>query len=331
MRTIADNVDKPPPHASSTIATPTAEPSVATRRPIKGARLMMRPALWFCEILPGHHGSPASLHAALTVALFAAASCMIACCCVLIVVHVLRNKHDRERKAAAGIQQGAELISPKAVEIGTRVAIDLIDTDCRRSGHGTMRAVTGRYVELDVEPRLLPARIGAPLQVMLTSPTAAYRFHSYVVDHRADDGRLIIIVSRPPWLERVQRRRNFRIPCELPAILAPVPAQIAENPCYRCTIYDLSATGMSLGTPIEFDTGRVLRVPIPIPEGGEMPVEMKVVRISGARCTELPYTLHCEFASLPDESRNELMRQCFEMEMRLLRNRRDRRAPRAAA
>jgi c-di-GMP-binding flagellar brake protein YcgR len=296
---------------------------------------MLRPALWISAMLPGAHTSVTDLHHATVTAWTAAASCTVALSCAVVVRHALSGKQRRERLAECGMRIGAELISPKAVEPGTHVTIEMATGEGNRTGRGRMLAVTGRYVEIEIDPQLLPARIGTPLQVTLTSSAAAYRFHTCVIDHRVVDGNPLLVVIRPPWLERVQRRRFFRTPCEMPSLYAPTPAEDGELPAYRCMIYDLSAAGMCLGSPIPMEVGRRMRVRVPMPGKAELPVEMTVVRQTGAREMSLPHTLHCEYLRLPEETRDALAKRCFEIELRGLRNRHSRgkepQTPRSAA
>ncbi len=89
------------------------------------------------------------------------------------------------------------------------------------------------------------ARHGVPLSIRFVSDTGSYRFDGRVL--RVDltnPGRLLLIVRRPLWLARVQRRRFFRTPLGVPASLAIIGSVNAVAP-RSAMVDDMSGNGFS--------------------------------------------------------------------------------------
>lgn len=190
------------------------------------------------------------------------------------------------------------------------------DGGMRRSA-GMVRAVHRRYFALAVDTETAPVAIGSPLFVTVADDSAAYRFAAAVTDRRVVDGVPTLYVRRPVWVERVQRRAFHRVPVHLPTAVLLRPAEGREPAVHRAVVQDLSAGGVRLAVPVAAPIGTRLRVRLPVEGLGEPGFEARVQRCdatpAGAR---FAYVLGCEFVCIAEETREAVLRHCFDVERR---------------
>lgn len=282
---------------------------------------MLQPTFWIGDFASPLALSPAAWQSAAASIMSAVVALGILAAMGIYACHVVSTRARKHRENRDAMMSGAELISPQTLRTGTRVVADLAASGSGRAVSGVLVAVTAQHLEIDLDAGFWGPPTGTPVEIIVTAAGAAYRGQTYSVENRVANGKTLMVISRPSWLARVQRRGHFRAVCEIAAIFAPIPASDGELAVYRCMLYDLSGSGVSIGSPVSLPVGRSLRARVPVPERPDMSVELKVRRESTGRAPDLPYLLHCEFTGLTEEMQNLIVLRCFELQKHAIRTR----------
>jgi c-di-GMP-binding flagellar brake protein YcgR len=143
---------------------------------------------------------------------------------------------------------------------------------------------------------LVSISLGTLLDCQFPMDDAFYAFQAEVLDRRTQP-LPILVLRRPDSVQRFQRRRLFRLPVVLPAVVTPT----GSKSVIRGTTLDLSGGGFSLlvSEPIELDTELELRVNFP--DGWQLASKGRVVKVGAADSTEAKprYAHGIEFVDLP--------------------------------
>jgi c-di-GMP-binding flagellar brake protein YcgR len=163
-----------------------------------------------------------------------------------------------------------------------------------------------------------PLAIGTPVAVLARGESCLYRFHGAVVDRRVVDGVATLFVEKPPIIEKVQRRENFRVAVELPTTLSVLESGSDDSPPMRATIDNLSGGGFRVAIDKPLPEGSIVRVRIPVVTRMGFSFEARVVRCAAVRTVgPLRHRAQCEFIHLPEETRNLIVACCFDFQRQL--------------
>lgn len=243
---------------------------------------------------------------------------VLACVAALVAVYIRMHLRARAHGDEDLMWQMAELVSPDALRSGMRLTIELMTPQGVRSAAGVVHAVTRRRLALSVDAGLLPVRLGTVAHITVASATAAYSFHTTVLDCSGTDDAPTVSMLRPTWMERMQRRQFFRIPVNLPTSAVWDVRGDTVPRTVRAKILDLSGGGMSLALASSPRTGTVLRVRLPIREMGEPCVDVRVLRVS-SEPGALGHVASCEMLYVGDEVRNAVVQYCFSAQREQIR------------
>jgi c-di-GMP-binding flagellar brake protein YcgR len=194
----------------------------------------------------------------------------------------------------------------------------------------------------DADPEWPP--VGATVRVTFPSSDALYRCSLIVVSNRpsADEpDERQIVVSRPAWLARVQRRKHFRMPIRMRAAVERVTmlssageqllrqASTPEEAPQRRWPFDLvniSAGGVLGKIPCELEDeekafeagepGAVVRVILPIPGLAETPLLARV--LTRKRIDSAAVQLACEFMPMASWEQDLLVQFMFSEQRKIL-------------
>lgn len=180
--------------------------------------------------------------------------------------------------------------------------------------------------------------LGQPVKASVVSANNLYRFETAIVDSRLsslDPRDRLIVVQRPTWLTRVQRRRYTRVRMQLPATIRHVraprdtvyvnaPDSPEEQDWLRrplhVTVANLSGNGVCLQVERSlsvvkadllmdvFAPGTILEVRLPVPIQSEMALPARVhaiqrIVIRGG----LGIAITCEFLPMEATARESLL------------------------
>lgn len=218
----------------------------------------------------------------------------------------------------------SRIVSPNSIPQGTAAFIEIPTPAGIERIAGTVQAIQPRGVVIIVpvsrfETALAP---GTPLTVVATVHFAAYRFYASVVECRIINDARTVYLTRPQWVERVQRRNYVRVPVKLPTIVSPMRPSPDENALIRGVIYNLSGGGAGVATPMALPQGTLIRVRVPLPIIGEAGFDARVMRCSPLEGDDsFHYLLQCEFLYIPEETRSLIINYCFDVERDLLQQR----------
>lgn len=217
-----------------------------------------------------------------------------------------------------GAARARRLLARHAVETSAlaagqecRIAMPGLD---ERTGRGVIEAIGRRLVTIRVHCQGVSPRAGSPIEVTVIGRSAAYRFLSIVRGFREGPGASAIVLARPPWVEKIQRREYFRVPIEAPtSVTARGPGQ-AQPITMACTIKDLSAGGVRLVCPAPLPTDTFLAIRVPTSAESVTRFEARV-RSCGAECGSTDrFVIGCEFDRMDEDTRNRLVNYCFDLE-----------------
>jgi c-di-GMP-binding flagellar brake protein YcgR len=189
----------------------------------------------------------------------------------------------------------------------------------------------------------LPAwlTLGATITAEFTDTDARYRFSARVQDVHANQGTLTLALAMPRWMEREQRRRDFRVPLPLPATFECTEgyAPFADNqtitlPPQHGTLVNLSVGGLCAdlaggASPRHaaqllecYRPDTILRVRLPIPALSSQSVLVRVrkcerVAVRGG----MGVRMACVFLAMPVWEQELVAQTVFEAQRQLLRER----------
>ena len=180
---------------------------------------------------------------------------------------------------------------------------------------------------------------GTVLTAEVVGRDGLYRFSSLVrqvVKGSNYAGERLIVLPRPPFLARVQRRQHFRAPFVMPATFFLVSSekflseksasQIADAIPLHGTLLDLSAGGFcaDLGSPMgthetsellaRLGTGTFLRVRLPIPAFHEPLLARIVCAVRGVQRGGLSVRVACEFLTMEGWQREGIISHLFRLQ-----------------
>jgi c-di-GMP-binding flagellar brake protein YcgR len=214
------------------------------------------------------------------------------------------------------------LVLPECIPPGTAVLIEvLLESEIKRV-RGTIEAIQPRGSVITVLLRDCQMAVppGTPLIVIATLRSAAYRFHVSVVECRLLSDTWKLSLTRPEWVERVQRRTYFRVPVKLPTTISPMRPSSAVGTLLRGEIWNLSGGGVGVATMAAISPGTLIRVRVPLPTIGEAGFDARVMqcrRLDGE--TSFHFLVQCEFLYISEETRALLINYCFDVERDLMR------------
>lgn len=212
--------------------------------------------------------------------------------------------------------------SSRGLRTGLRAMAEFPDATGARIVESTLSEVNKRWVRLtpntpDQAGFVTP---GSPVRVTLVDESAAYCFFAIVKDRRLKGED--IILSRPAWLERLQRREYFRIPLHMPALITSLQGKNDGNKMIRAEIENLSGGGFRVISSRHFEENSCLRVRLNDDVMGGASYEARVLRcIEEGEGVSARYHLQCEFLYITEDTRNMILRFCFDMQKEMLRKR----------
>ncbi|HSV72918.1 MAG TPA: PilZ domain-containing protein [Chthonomonadales bacterium] len=231
-----------------------------------------------------------------------------------VMVGLLLARRGMSREPRAALSEDVSIVGSERLRPGAQATLEAFTVEGARSCAASLIAVDRRHLRLAVPATALPIRCGTPVVVTSPDQSALLRYRTSVVGHSAKDGTVVLHLRRPAWLERVQRRRFFRVPLDVPSFLAPVPARCERPGTFRCLITELSACGFRIATATAFRAGDIVRVRVPVHGMGEPALDARVLRCGCGDRRGYPFSLACELLQLPDETREGIVRYCFDAE-----------------
>lgn len=251
----------------------------------------------------------------------------------------LRADHEGEIVQGDTIVQAGQVVSLRPLQSGSR------------SKDGTLlpayvASVDKKLMTLALEPssgpeprglqrkavtETIPAwpLLGTMAHFTLTGEDALYRFCAPVRDVQVDirkPGQRLLVVERPTWMARVQRRQHVRTPIQLPVAFERTGEEGSNQPRIALpgTVLELSAGGFqaniggvhSLGEADTllraFPPGTVLRVRLASPGLAESPLLARV-RLSGKAVVRggIGVRVACEFLPMASWEQDLLIQYVF--------------------
>jgi c-di-GMP-binding flagellar brake protein YcgR len=251
----------------------------------------------------------------------------------------LRAEHEGEIVLGDAIVQAGQVVSLRPLQSGSRPT------------EGTLlpayvASVEKKLLTLALEPAsgsdprglqrnavigTIPAwpLLGTLTHITLIGEDALYRFCAPVRDVRVDTrkpGQRLLVVERPTWMARIQRRQHVRAPIHLPVAFERTGEESRDRPhtALPGTVIELSAGGfqanmagvhslheadMLLRT---FPPGTVLRVRLASPGLAETPLLARV-RLSGKAVVRggIGVRVACEFLPMASWEQDLLVQYVF--------------------
>jgi c-di-GMP-binding flagellar brake protein YcgR len=235
---------------------------------------------------------------------------------ILLLNRILRNRFLKNLKKIALDQ----IISTNSLQTGDKVKIELLTQSGSSPEEGCIVDIAKKWIGLRVDNPKSFLGVGMPLRVTVIGETSAFCFYEIVKDRKMKDGGMYISLSRPVWMEKVQRREYFRVDLDMPATLSILkPGTDIPHPI-RCKLINLSAGGfrVKLGEPAAIGYQARIRLPRTMINGASF--EARVVMCKKTSSSDnMDYETHCEFLYIPEETRNLLVQFCFEYQRQFLR------------
>ncbi|HXG25008.1 MAG TPA: PilZ domain-containing protein, partial [Chthonomonadales bacterium] len=212
--------------------------------------------------------------------------------------HWSRKALRRWQAAQLHTMASGQIVSPDCIPRKTAAFIEIPTPSGIKRVTGTIQAIQPRGTVIAIpssrfEEAFAP---GTPLIVLATVRFAAYRFHASVVECRVNNGAWMVYLTRPQWVERVQRRNYVRVPVKLPTIVSLMRPSSEGDTLIRGMIYNLSGGGAGVATPVALPQGTLIRVRVPLPMMGEAGFDARVTRCSPLEGDDsFHYLVQCEF------------------------------------
>jgi c-di-GMP-binding flagellar brake protein YcgR len=217
----------------------------------------------------------------------------------------------------------AQLAPPDVIRKGMKAILEMPVRGEEQRVARVLQSADTKTIALAVSRDEAPPVIGTPLRALLIGDGVAYRFHARVLDRREGQEGVILYITRPAWLERIQQRAYFRIPAGVPTTVTHLNSRKEEPPIYAALVRDISGGGLRLVLPVALPKGALIRVRMPISRLGEPAYEARVIfHQKEIHRERVEYVIGCEFIHLPEETRNLLINYCFDVQRRQ-RNRRE--------
>lgn len=243
---------------------------------------------------------------------------------LFILYHWSRKALRRWQAAQLHSMASGRIVTPDCIPRETAVFIEIPTPSGIKCVTGTIQVIQPRGMVIAMpfsrfETAFAP---GTPLIVTATVRFAAYRFHASVVECRMGNGVWTVYLTRPKWVERVQRRNYVRVPVKLPTIISPVRPSSEGDTLIRGVIHNLSGGGAGVATPVALPRGTLIRVRVPLPITGEAGFDARIIRCSPLEGNDsFRYLVQCEFLYIPEETRSLIINYCFDVERDLIRQR----------
>jgi c-di-GMP-binding flagellar brake protein YcgR len=209
----------------------------------------------------------------------------------------------------------SEVVSPDVLQEGWQATVQIPAPSgflCLPARVGVM---SRRWMALDLHGSAPPTTLkaGTPAIVMVTGETAAFRFHTGLRQGRQSNTEGALLVERPQWLEKIQRRAYFRVPVALPAVLSLPDGETFH--VYQGTLSDLSAGGFRMAIAIPLEAGLHVRLRVADEALSGFSFDARVICVNaspfgkGGRCA-----VQCEFLYVTEELRDRLVAYCFDLQ-----------------
>jgi len=174
------------------------------------------------------------------------------------------------------------------------------------------------------------SRAGAMITVSATAASEIYRFTARIRDVQTMSGRLRLIVSRPPILSCIQRRKHARVRLQVPASFERIDA--SDCGAIHATVRDISGGGLRAeiggilrmheldAMLVQYQPGTTVRIALPFPALPRNAILARV-RSSGRAVTAGGLTLQvaCEFLPMPEWEQEIVIRHVFQFQREQLR------------
>ncbi len=242
------------------------------------------------------------------------------------------GKRFREWRRLRAEQAGEIVFSERALKVGQAVQIrDAANPDALR--HATLCAIEKRTLRLRLERQPVHTRTetpqrGATLRLMIAGDGAIFRLETPVLDVAPcaeKRGECLVMVKRPTWLARIQRRSHVRIPLALPASFefAHPTDRLTERTAQHGTIIDLSGGGLcaDIGGALglrdsaellaRLQPGVILRVRLPIPALSDPALARICLSERAAARGGLGVRVACEFLPMPPWEQDLIVQRLF--------------------
>lgn len=225
----------------------------------------------------------------------------------------------RARQAQNGANESYELVpvtSQGPLRVGAKTRLSIVGEGQAPSVMATIDEMGRRYLTISV-PLAEAQRYHPGMSIALMAPAgaAAYQFTATIQQRRKRGDTLLIDIERPAWVERVQRRANFRVPIHLPTSVARIDAESPANTAFRAIMCDLSAGGTTIVVPFKPQRGSLLRLRIPLPSLANASYEVRVLRSAPTRGAQSAmWAAGCEFLLMDEVVQERIMQACFELE-----------------
>lgn len=247
--------------------------------------------------------------------------CLLLAVLFLFLVSTLKAYQQRVVAERLKALEEAHVITSLALQEGMPATLEIQQAGEPRRITAFLRAIERKVIalslEADTEPALL--RIGTPVRITVAGDSAAFRFHSCVLDRRMVGEIPTLYLERPHWMEKLQRREFYRVPVQLPTSVIAIGSSLQDPVSHRGMILDLSVGGVRLALSKEYAPGTTLRLRLPIEEMESVGLEARVVACQPWQTDgPFPCLAHCEFLYMPEETRFLLMHSCFDLERRWL-------------
>lgn len=288
---------------------------------LMGLQMDLTPAGWACCA-----GSAPAWDALRDATLYTAALLVLLVVMMAVARGLMREWRLQQMQARAA----AELMPADSLRAGLPAIVEAPTGGGLLRGRLTIQAVERKLVTLALpmdadEPDMADVgavAAGTPVCVTVAGDTAAFRFHASVQDRAVVAGVRTLYVSRPAWVEKIQRREHFRIPVALPAAVSTVEADSRDSRLMRGVVEDLSGGGCRVALPEAQPDGSWLRIRLSDDGLGDCSLEARVVRCEPTRrFGPLRCAAQCEFVYLTEETQNRIVLYCFDAERRRARTR----------
>jgi c-di-GMP-binding flagellar brake protein YcgR len=236
---------------------------------------------------------------------------------VAAVRMLLKGLREAQKRAAQPKDTTYEVVSPELLKEGWQATIQVPAESGLLSLPARIAAIERRWMTLSLLDRNVPAslRAGTPALVTVTGETAAFRFHAGIRDGRPPTNDGTLLVQRPVWLEKIQRRANFRVPVSLPAVLSLPEGQDGEFKVYQACVSDFSAGGFRAAMSAELKAGDHARLRISDAALSGFSFDARVIHCEPTRLSaSARFLVHCEFLYVTDDLRDRLVAYCFDLQ-----------------
>lgn len=153
-----------------------------------------------------------------------------------------------------------------------------------------------------------------PVLVTVAAPTAAYQFYATILDVEIGED-VLVRVTRPPWVARIQRRQFFRVGVNLPTMVSVPNAGSGSEEFYCGAIRDISASGVRIGIPVRLKPDARISVRVPISDERGTRFDAQVLECRRAPGSEpYPYLVQCAFLNLPSSAQELLLNFCLDLQ-----------------